>query len=78
VNTRNFRLAIQARRANRLLACARVEAIHLALIGAATPVSLTGYVVQEIVPQGEPSWLDEDANGRTVYTASYEIRVKGP
>jgi hypothetical protein len=33
-----------------------------------------GITFHEIIPQGEPFWLDEDQHGRTVYACNFELR----
>jgi hypothetical protein len=70
--TRLPRVAVQVRRSNRLLASARIESIYVAF--AAVKQQTAGSTIfNEIIPQGEPFWLDEDRNGRTVYACNFEV-----
>lgn len=71
-DTRRPRVAVQARRSTRTAACARVEEIYQAFAQVAS-ITAGSTTFHEIIPQSEPSWLDEDANGRTIYTASFEV-----
>jgi hypothetical protein len=74
--TRLPRVAVFARRATRLEAAARAMEIHEAFVGAAS-LDLGSGVFFDSFLGGEPAWFDEDANGRTIYTASYEVRRRG-
>lgn len=71
--TRLPRLAVQVRRSTRLLAAARAEEIFVAF-AAVKEVTAGGTRFQEIIPEGDPFWLDEDANGKTVYACNFEVR----
>jgi len=72
--TRLPRVAVQVRRATRAAAKARVEEIYVAIAAVPGNTSVGSTVFEEIIPQGEPHWLDEDLNGRTIYGASFEVR----
>jgi hypothetical protein len=67
------RLAVQTRRFTAVAARARAEAIYVAL-AAVSEQTAGGITFHEIIPQGEPFWLDEDAHGRTVYACNFELR----
>lgn len=71
--TRLPRLAVQVRRFTAPAARTRIEEIYVAL---ATVVEVTAGSItfHEIIPQGEPFWLDEDQHGRTVYACNFELR----
>lgn len=71
--TRMPRLAVQTRRFTAVAARARAEEIYVALTSVASETA-GGITFHEIIPQGEPFWLDEDAHGRTVYGANFELR----
>jgi sorbitol-specific phosphotransferase system component IIBC len=70
--TRLPRVAVQARRSTAPLARARVESIYVAFIGVKEQTA-GNTIFNEIIPQGEPFWLDEDRNGRTVYACNFEV-----
>jgi Bacteriophage minor capsid protein len=71
--TRLPRLAVQTRRFTAVAARSRIEEIYVAFAGVTEQTAGT-IVFHEIIPQGEPFWLDEDQHGRTVYACNFELR----
>lgn len=67
------RLAVQARRFTAVAARSRIEEIYVAF-AAVTEQTAGGITFHEVIPQGEPFWLDEDQHGRTVYACNFELR----
>ena len=66
------RLAVQVRRADGVSARNRAQLIYQDLFSVADVIAGAS-IFANVIPQTAPFWLDEDANGRSVYGVNIEI-----